>query len=79
MNSFLGYVQRVLRSQAMAVVENTAPIGGRVLIPIGKRSTEEQPSRVRPCEKGSSAAFEPRSADAERRANLGVTTGRVRP
>src|SRR3989304_4464566 len=42
---------------------------------MGKRSTKEQPPRLWPCEKVSSAGFEPRSADAERRANPGVTAG----
>jgi len=78
MSSFHSCVRRVLRSRWLAVVENRAPVGGHVSILLGKRSTKKQPPRVRPCEKGSSAAFEPRSADAERRADLGVTTGRVR-
>ena len=71
--SLLGCVQRVLGSRQLAVVELEAPVRGHVVIPMGKRSTRERPPRVRPCKKGSSAACDPRSADAERRANPGVT------
>ena len=40
--------------------------------PMGKRSVEKRPPRMRPCEKGSSAASEPRNADAGRRTNRGA-------
>ncbi len=63
----------------LTVGERTTSAAGQVLSPMGKRSTKKQPPRLWPCEKGSSAAFEPRNADAERRANLGVTVGRDRP
>jgi 3D (Asp-Asp-Asp) domain-containing protein len=62
-----------------AVVEHEEPGAGRVVSRLGKRSTSKQPPRLWPCEKGSSAASEPRNADAERPANAGVTAGRDRP
>jgi len=51
--------------------------------PMGKRSCEERPPRLWPCEKGVSAAFEPRNADrrtprdkpARAEASTGVTAG----
>lgn len=74
--SFLSSVQRVSGVPQWTVVELGASGGERVLSLMGSAKHEGAPPRLRPCEEGSSAASEPRNADAERRADPGVTAGR---
>ena len=65
------------RRSFLSYVRPAGTLPSRTSILMGSAKHGEAPPRLWLCEKGSSAAFEPRNADAERRAEPGVAAGRV--